>query len=431
MLKRTTAERHGSLPLRSRREGTVGSLPPAFPSHVIITRSTYVLTFVESVETISTGPIVGRDVVDCWILDNGRLEVKVIQRGGSVVSIEQGGREYLWQNKAGATYFGASSNTFPLVRGLILHGGIHVGAVTPEHGLYYDTDWDIEFAADDGGSSIILKIQDTEENRALLADTLSTGEFSIPGSPIPMGKYPVTDAEFVFTIRLQPGEDFVRIEVALVNTRTTPIDAEIWLPQTYPVSRDSQIISHQVKRRCKDDWVYQAMLEGNVEVSEMTPDARHGLPQYAGKHGLVLETSDLNKPLEWPTAVGGILYDYPWRDGPYHAVSFGDGRGAAYVSVSTPEDPHYTKMWSWGSPDLYDRREALAKTPPLPAGRPRTAYYEPWASRFNTGFFEPHRFAPGASSWYAYIVPIDSGLGPEKPQAELRKAVDQKVEGIL
>ena len=57
------------------------------------------------------------------------------------------------------------------------------------------------------------------------------------------------------------------------------------------------------------------------------------------------------------------MYDYPYMDGNYHAVSFGDRRGVAYVAEeSTPENPHFTKMWSWGNPDIFDREEAARKT---------------------------------------------------------------------
>ncbi len=188
----TMTERQGIIPLRSSRKPEIASLPTVFPSGVTITKSHYTLTFVESIDTIGNGPIVGREIVDCWVLDNGILKVKALLMGGNLVSIEKDGQEYLWQNKEGATYYGRGSDAFPLHRGLVLHGGIRVAAVTAEHGLYYDTDWDIDFIADPTGSAILLKIKDTQENRNLLCDTL--GDFqksyypsSRPNENVPLG----------------------------------------------------------------------------------------------------------------------------------------------------------------------------------------------------------------------------------------------------
>jgi len=434
------AETQGVIPLRSLRAGAVGELPSAFPSGVTISRSTYVLTFVESIERIENGPICGRETVDCWVLDNGVLRVKAISMGGNLVSIEKEGREYIWQNQAGATYYGAGSNAFPLTRGLILHGGIRVAAVTAEHGLYYDSDWDVEFVADQAGSNIVLSIRDSAENRALLCDTLSRGQFSAPGSDLPMSKYPVTDALFVFEIGLRPGEDFVRLRAGLINSRDSEVTGEIWLPQTYPVNADGQVISHQQKRRCKDLWVYQGMVKDNFLAQDMRLDPDRDLPAYRGKNGFVLgcpptpanwNDADLNKPLAWPTGSGGILYDYPRRDGDYHALSYGDGRGIAYLTLSDAGRPHYTKMWSWGNPALFNRQQALAQNPPLAAGRPKTEYYEPWGSAFNTGFFETGTFPPGESAWQAFILPIESGLDSGKSQQQLLEAVNQRVAPIV
>ncbi len=437
--KTIMTERQGITPLRSSRKPDIASLPDVFPSGVTIIKSNYALTFVESINNIEDGPIVGREIVDCWVLDNGILKVKAILMGGNVVSIEKGGQEYLWQNREGATYYGRGSDAFPLNRGLILHGGIRVAAVTAEHGLYYDTDWDIDFIADPTGSAIILKIKDTQENRNLLCDILSKGQFLSPGSNVPMSKYPVTDAEFIFTVSLRPGEAFVRLNAALINTKETPVTAEIWLPQTYPVTKNSQIISYQKKRRCKDLWVYMGMLKDNFVVQDMQLDKDNDLPAYQGKNGFIVgcppnpaswTNADLNKPLDWPSGWGGILYDYPRRDGYYHAVSYGDGRGTAYVSISNDKTPHYTKMWSWGNPDIFNRQEALAQNPPLAAGRPKSEYYEPWGSGFNTCFFQPSEFPQGESSWDAFIVPIESGLDSGKTQQELRDVIDQKIEHI-
>jgi len=432
--------KEGVVPLRSLRKADVSVLPSAFPSGVAITKGTHVLTFVESIANIESGPVIGREVVDAWTLDNGLLKVKAILMGGNLVSIEKDGHEYVWLNKEGATNYGAASNAFPLARGLILHGGIRLAAVTAEHGLYYDTDWDIAFAADEAGSAILFKIKDSQQNRDLLCDPLSKGQFLAQGSDVPMSKYPVTDAEFIFAISLRPGEEFVRLRASLVNTRQTPVLAEMWIPQTYPVTQDSQIISQQKKRRCKDLWVYRGMVKDHFIAQDMQLDEDRNLPVYQGKTGFIVgcpptpaswADADLNKPLQWPTGNGGILYDYPHRDGYYHAVSYGDGRGVAYVSASDEAVPHYTKMWSWGNPDLFNREEAIKQNPPLAAGRPKAEYYEPWGSGFNTAFFEPCEFPAGESSWDAFIVPIDSGLGTGKTQQALRDTVDNKIAPIV
>lgn len=432
---------NGTLPTSSVREATVGEVPDTTSMPVKISQGKYVLTYVESIDQIDSGPVSAQEIVDSWTLDNGNIKVTVVLKGGNLVSIKYKDQEYIWQNIEGATYYGANSDAFPLTRGLILHGGIRVAAGTAEHGLYYDTDWDISFAADTTGSSIILSIQDTQENRDLLVDPLSKGQFSSPGSDVPMSKYPVTDAEYTFTITLKPGEDYVHIKAGLKNTKNEPVSAEIWVPQTYPINRDSQVISEQKKRRCRDIWVYQEMLKDNYLAKDMRLESEEDLQAYKGKDaGFVIgippsaidyTNPNLDKPLDWPSAGGGILYDYPYRDGTYHAVSFGDGRGAAYVSTSTKEEPHYTKMWSWGNPDLFNRQEALQQDPPLAAGRPKAEYYEPWASAFNTGFFEPSTFIPGEHSWDALIVPIDSGLENHKSRDELQTYVKDKVDNLI
>ena len=290
-----------------------------------------------------------------------------------------------------------------------------------------------------------------------------------------MSNYPVTDATFIFKVTLKKGENFLRTKCSVENNKKDePIQAEAWMPQTWPVTEDSQIISHQKKRRIKggsgayvtDSWVMKSMIKDKYVASDMGLDPDHTLPQYNGsgsfttkgkegpKDGWVVSyppsqlgptpemmsnpnfpdsewrKMDLNYPLQWPSAGGGIMYDYPFMDGNYHAVSFGDGRGVAYVpEKSTPENPHFTKMWSWGNKRLFNREEALKKDPPLAAGRPATDYYESWASAFNTAFFELYQFpANNTSSWEACFVPIAEGLDANKKQHELRAVVDEAVE---
>lgn len=352
-----------------------------------------------------------------------------------------------------------------------------MAAVTAEHGLYYDTDWDLDFEVSESGdsASLIFSIQDTAETRKQLNDDLSGKGFSSYDAENPMKNYPVTDAFFKFSVTLKSGEKFLRTKCTVENTRGEPIQAEAWMPQTWPIDKNSQIISHQKKRRIKggsasyvsDSWVMRNMIENKYVASDMGLDPDSKLPYYNGKDefvtngkegpkdgwivawppaqlGITDELKDqglagkdylwgsfnLNYPLQWPTSDGGITYDYPFMDGKYHAISFGKGtgRGMAYVPEESSETkPHFTKMWSWGMPEVFDREEAAMKDPPLAAGRPVEEYYEPWASAFNTAFFELYQFPPGNSTWEARLVPITKGLGDDMKQHELREVVDEAI----
>lgn len=86
----------------------------------------------------------------------------------------------VWNNCGGALYYGANENAFPLKRGLILHGGIRMAAVTAEHGLYYDTPWDIDFqeSADGRSKTIVLSIVDSAERRPK-PEELSVGQYCL------------------------------------------------------------------------------------------------------------------------------------------------------------------------------------------------------------------------------------------------------------
>jgi len=484
----------GTIPQRSSRVGRVDKLPSQRPNAPVkISVSTKTLTYVEKVETIESGPISGEETVDAWVLENEHLAIKGVLLGGNLMGFQDKatGKEYLWLNKEGAVGYAANSDAFPLTRGLFLHGGIRMAAVTAEHGLYYDTDWDLDFEIAKSGNeaSLIFSIQDTAEARGQLNDPLSHGGFSSWG-PDALSNYPVTDAIFTFKVTLRAGEKFLRTECTVENTRGEPIQAEAWMPQTWPVTEESQIISHQKKRRIKagngayvtDAWTLKDMVEGKYTgVLDMGLDPDRDLSQYNGsvpfttkgkegpKDGWIVPfppsqmgptkwmeentgeqwevdagekiftaadwgKMDLNYPLQWPSGSGGIMYDYPFMNGNYHAVSFGeaDGRGVAYVSAEgTENSPRFTKMWSWGNKKFFNREEALKKDPPLAAGRPATEYYEPWASAFNSAFFELHQFPPGKSSWTACFVPITGGLEPGKKQHELREVVDEAVKDAV
>lgn len=458
----------GTVPARSIRKGKVAQIPLRDEhSAVKIYEDSKELTYVEDINHINSGPISAREIVKAWVLENEFLSIKGVLLGGNLMGFvdKETGEEYLWLNKEGAVGYGADSNAFPLKRGLFLHGGVRMAAVTAEHGLYYDTEWDLDFDISPSGdsASLIFSIKDTDEARELLKDPLSTGGFS-SWAPEPMKNYPTTNANFIFKVTLKKGEKFLRTECIVENTTNEAIQCEAWMPQTWPITEDSQIISHQKKRRIKgqsgafvtDTWVLKAMMNDKFVVADMGLDPDSKLPAYNGsapfsikgrgpKNGWVVPypptpiiseysgTMDLNYPLQWPSAIGGILYDYPYMDGNYHAVSFGDGRGVAYVAEeSTPENPHFTKMWSWGNPKLFNRDEAAKEDPPLAAGRPKTEYYEPWASGFNSAFFELYQFpANSKKSWEARLVPISKGLETGKEQHELREVVDEAVVGAV
>ncbi len=503
----------GVIPDRSARKARVAELPKQDPKNAVkISTGTKKLTYVSDLHKIDSGPISGEETVKAWILENEYLKITGVLLGGNLMGFldKETGKEYLWLNEAGAVGYGAGSNAFPLTRGLFLHGGIRMAAVTAEHGLYYDTDWDLDFEFSKKGdeASLIFSIKDDAKARADLKDELSTGGFSSWSSDN-LKNYPVTDAIFSFKVTLRKGEKFLRTECTVENTRGEPVQAEAWMPQTWPISESSQIISHQKKRRIKagkaayvaDNWVMQAMIKDKYVANDMGLDPDSKLPQYNGsgpyttkgkegpKDGWVISyppsqmgptkdmilrskgklpkpqseedqlagkpveyfdswwppedvyKMDLDYPLQWPSDQGGILYDYPFMDGNYHAVSFGeywkdgegktreeDGRGIAYVSLEgSRENPRFTKMWSWGNKKMFDRDEANKRDPPLAAGRPLTEYYEPWASAFNSAFFELYQFPPGKSSWEARFVPITGGLTKDKKQHELREVVDDAV----
>ena len=124
-------------------------------------------------------------------------------------------------------------------------------------------------------------------------------------------------------------------------------------------------------------------------------------------------------PLDWPT--DGIFYDFPSKDGCYHAVSEGDGSGCACVTRDTPEEPQFTKLWSWG------KRGSGGSS--LSDGRPKTEYYEPWASAFNFAFFQRAQFKPfSRSSFEMAVLPIESGLDAGKADSELRDVVENAID---
>ena len=181
----------------------------------------------------------------------------------------------------------------------------------------------------------------------------------------------------------------------------TPKDAlgEAWFPQTYPITTKSKIISPQRMRWKRDGWCFP-------KVAQVFPWVD---PEFV-------------KPLDWPTS--GIFYDFPSKDGAYHAISAGDeiGSGCACVTRDEPDEPQFTKLWSWG------KKSSAPAGGGLDEGRPATEYYEPWASGFNFAFFQRAQFAAKSTSFFEMaVLPIDKGLSPDKSNEELRKTVEAAV----
>ena len=260
--------------------------------------------------------------------------------------------------ETGACYYGADSNNFPLKRGLSLHGGIRAAAVTAEHGLYFDTEWPITFEASDDGKSqtIIFQLTDDDEQRAKIAkaddppgNPVSPGPFSVgqfqKGDAVPLSLYPTTNCIFTASITLCEGEEFVRFKMSVENPTAKDALGEAWFPQTYPITTKSKIISPQRMRWKRDGWCF--------------PDVAQLLPW--------MESKFVN-PSQWPTS--GIFYDFPSKDGAYHAISAGDdaGAGCACVTRDEPDEPQFTKLWSWG------KKSSDPVGGGLDDGRPATEY---------------------------------------------------------
>lgn len=382
--------------LTKKNEGLL--LPDTIPENgdVSITKTEHVLYYIEDLADIETGKPQWNETVPALQLENNMgVKVKAMAKGGNLVELSIGDTNYIWENKEGAVYYGAESDAFPLKRGLILHGGVRMAAVTAEHGLYYDVDWDMRWTGSKDGKekSIVLQIQDTQANRDRVGspEEYSQGPFNRDDkNDGHLTKYPVTDMIFTYTITLRTDEDFVRLNMKVDNPTDEVKHAEAWLPMTFPITEDTQIVSEQVTRWRRDEWCF--------------PDLANVVDWNSS------EMEDFKKPLDWPT--GGIFYDFPYMQGNYHGVTTDPvaGKGIVYV---TPEggSPHYTKMWSWGNKDNFDREEELKKNFALGAGRPYTEYYEPWNSGFNFAFFQTTQFEPMTSySWEVALLPITSGM---------------------
>ncbi|CAE7568906.1 unnamed protein product, partial [Symbiodinium natans] len=316
---------------------------------VRLAASTHTLYYAPDFPDVGDMTKVTTEEVPAWTLENDRgVRAKVMRKGGNLVELSKDGHPYVWDNTKGAIYYGVNSSTFPLTRGLYINGGVRFAAVTPEHGLYYDTLWDIAFEQneEEQSRSIILSITDSAEQRRLLNDTLSEGRYAGPDG-VPMSAYPVTNLVFRFWITLRAGEDYVRLRGEVINPTAADAKGAAWMPMTFPIDEDSQIITPQVYRFKSDDWCYRDLPK--VFRWDSQPE--------------------LARPAKWKEMC--IFYDYPQLLGGYHAVQIPptrQGRGTAYVPLNSSTGLHFTKMWSWGK-----NQAPIWKD-----------YYEPWESAFNS-----------------------------------------------
>ena len=370
------------------------------------------------------------EVVPSWDLSNDKgTRIRAMARGANMVALNITDTKYVWENIEGAVYYGAQSNNFPYTRGLSLNGGVRFAAVTAEHGLYYDSDWDYsesdQLTVDGKDSkSIIFTIVDTDAAREFASNMIpekmtdiakpenalpkgfSRGAFSRFDHPsVPMSKYPTTNMEFKFNITLVDDEDFVRLRMSVKNYDDIGKDAEAWVPMTFPIDEKSKILSRQKMRWRRDEWCF--------------PDTPNLIPWD--------DYSKFHTALDWPT--GGIFYDFPKKDGRFHGVVTDSTIGSGVVYVCPDEEekkglPHFTKMWSWGNKENFIKGGGSALT----QGRPASEYYEPWSSGSNFAFFNSAKFDPKTElTWDVAILPIQSGL-KDKSLAEMLDYVDSEID---
>jgi hypothetical protein len=393
-------EQHGRRALEA-TNATIGG--------VSFAESTYRLYFLSSTDELNYGavgvPSGQYEDVPSYVLENNvGVRVTAVARSATVTEISVDGTNYLWENIEGGTYYGAQTSNFPLQRGLIVHGGIRYTAVTAEHGLFYDIDWNVEVDDSDQDSmTIYMSIVDDAETRDRAANFIppmgtttpnlsgfSTGQFD---SVVARGP---TNLKYTLAITLRRDEDFVRLNMSVENFNTTaPQYAEAWLPMTFPITNASVILSKQTMRWRRDNWC----------LNDVTPNM------------VMLDEYDfLHRPLDWP--MGCVFYDIPQLEGKYHGVTTDEGRGVVYYLPGT--SPHYTKQWSWGQPE-WGRGSS---------GRPVSDYYEPWSSGTNFAFFQTTAFEPQTRvEWDVVILPIQQGLDPTTlSRDELLDAVDRHID---
>ncbi|CAE7246714.1 unnamed protein product [Symbiodinium sp. CCMP2456] len=362
---------------------------------VTLATSTHTLYYAPDFPDVGDMTKVTTEEVPAWTLENDRgVRVKVMRKGGNLVELSKDGHPYVWDNTKGAIYYGVNSSTFPLTRGLYINGGVRFAAVTPEHGLYYDTLWDVTFeqSEEEQSRSIILSITDSSEQRQKLNDTLSQGGYSLPDGA-PMSAYPVTNLVFRFWITLRAGEDYVRLRAEVINPTAADAKGAAWMPMTFPIDEDSQIITPQVYRFKSDEWCYRDLPK------IFRWDSR----------------TELARPAQWKEMC--IFYDYPQLLGGYHAVQIqptSQGKGTAYVTLNSSTGLHFTKMWSWGK-----NQAPIWKD-----------YYEPWESAFNSHFWQTFEFPAKTQHFFDIaLVPIPGGLtGADQPT--LQQQVSDHLVGL-
>jgi hypothetical protein len=416
-----TAVTHSSLAFTPRSHTAADSSGSALQA-VSVEKTKHTLYYVESINQIKDGKPQWSEEIDAYTLTNSKgVKVTGMPRGANLCDLTLGDTNYVWENKAGGAYYGPFSNSFPLSRGLILNGGVRFAAVTAEHGLYYDTDWEMSTdVSGEGEASIIFRIQDTMEQRFKVKDPFSVGQFNrADGAQSTtatgrMTKYPVTNMIFIFRITLKDDEDFVRLSMTVENPTRKSCNAEAWVPMTFPIDKNSQILSRQVTRWRRDEW-WNGFVPNVInwaDINTFSDDPK----------------VDFNKPLSWPKS--GIFYDFPHKQGLYHGCTI-DKPGKGIVYYAPEGKPHYTKMWGWGNPDNFVREEA-EKNDPLAAGRPATEYYEPWSSGFNFAFFQTAEFKPMTRyNWEIALVPVPDGLENSKSLEEKLEVVDNYIDARI
>ncbi|OLP86617.1 hypothetical protein AK812_SmicGene32244 [Symbiodinium microadriaticum] len=298
---------------------------------VTVATSTHTLYYAPDLPDVGDMTKVTTEEVPAWTLENDRgVRAKVMRKGGNLVELSKDGHPYVWDNTKGAIYYGVNSSTFPLTRGLYINGGVRFAAVTPEHGLYYDSLWDITFeqteettpedslqGEEEQSRSIILSITDSSEQRQKLNE--------------------------------------------VINPTAADAKGAAWMPMTFPIDEDSQIVTPQAYRfksaagqkagkaaikldrplsfgcmdfpRPEDDWCYRD-LPKIFRWDSIQPPLTAGSAwlEDPSQGGWDIATTEMC-----------IFYDYPQPPG---SVC---GRATRYVTLNSSTGLHFTKMTAFGS----------------------------------------------------------------------------------
>jgi hypothetical protein len=105
------------------------------------------------------------------------INLKAMSCGANMVALNVSDIRYVWENLEGAVYYGADTSNFPNRRGLGLNGGVRFAAVCAEHGLDYDSEWEVSFSDQttvEGklSKSVIFALVDHEERLQYAGETI-------------------------------------------------------------------------------------------------------------------------------------------------------------------------------------------------------------------------------------------------------------------